>query len=245
MSDVNPRHSSPAVFAKHLPPSAGRPRVLLLDEASQRELPTEIELVQDGGEVDAVAGCVPPNHLEQWLARLRPGGRLILAHAAPAEELLAALTTAGYIHCLVEPLESGLTLYRGERPRAGSPLPVGERESHNPFLFLLINQTPNKPAWKLAPDEKPEWRAACVREPFTQQTTLLAFSSLVKAVAFMQKAVMAQWLVGINKVGKFSSQAASTWPVPLSLNPKFEIVRAWATAPPMNVDAQTALTGEE
>lgn len=238
------------MFTKHLPPSAGLPRVLLLDEASQRELPAEIELVRDGGEVDVVVGCVPPNNLEQWLARLRPGGRLILAHAASAEELLASLTSAGYIHCLVEPLESGLTLYRGERP----PLnPTTERlnaivsnsQIASPFIFLLITQTPNKPAWKLAPDETLTWRAACVREPFTQQTTLLAFSLLVKAVAFMQKAVLAQWLVGINKVGKFPSQAASTWPVPLSLNPEFEIVRAWATAPPVNVDAQTAITGEE
>lgn len=237
------------MFAKHLPPSADLPRVLLLDEASQRELPTEIEFVRDGGEVDAVVGCVRPNNLEQWLARLRPGGRLILAHTTPAEELLAALTSAGYIHCLVEPLENGLTLYRGERPRAGSPLPLenglGVRMSVAPFIFLLIIQTPNKPAWKLTPDEKLEWHAACVRDPLTQQTTLLAFSSLVKAVAFMQRAVLAQWLVGINKVGKFPSQAAPTWPVPVSLNPEFEIVRAWAIEPPISVDAHTAITGDE
>lgn len=234
------------MFAKHLPPSAGLPRVFVLDEASQRELPAEIELVPEAEQADAVVGCVRPENLEQWWARLRPGGRLILAHAAPAEELLAALTRAGFIHCLVEPLENGLTLYRGERPPSPlAPLPAGEGKSTTPFIFLLIHQTPNKPAWKLAPGEKLEWRAACVLHPQTGQITLLAFSSLVKAVAFMQKAVLAQWLVGINKVGKFRGEAASSWPAPFTLNPEFEIVRGWAVAPPVNVFSQAAITGEE
>jgi len=233
------------MFAKHLPPSANLPRVLVLDEASWRELPREIEVVTNGEEADAVVGCVRPENLERWWAQLRPGGRLILAHAAPAEELLAALTRAGFIHCLVEPLGNGLTLYRGERPRADSPLPLGEGKSATPFIFLLIHQIPNKPAWKLAPNEKLAWRAACVLHPQTGQSTLLAFSSLVKAVAFMQKAVLAQWLVGINKVGKFKTEAAPTWAAPFTLNPEFETVRGWAVAPPLNIDPQAAITGEE
>lgn len=243
------------MFAKHLPPSASLPRVLVLDEASRRELPIEIEVVTNGDEADAVVGCVRPENLEQWWTQLRPGGRLILAHAAPAEELLAALTSAGFIHCLVEPFENGLTLYRGEKPRAGSPLSTGahikvasvpeERASATPFIFLLITQTPNKPVWKLAPDEKLEWRAACGRDPLTEQISLLAFSSLVKAVAFMQKAVLAQWLAGINKVGQFRAEVAPTWDAPLTLNPEFETVRGWATAPPLSVDPQVAITGEE
>jgi hypothetical protein len=238
------------VFAKHLPPSAGLPRVLVLDEASQPELPTEIEIVLEGEEADAIVGCVPPHNLERWFRRLRPGGRLILAYAAPAEELLAALTAAGFIHCLVEPLENGLTLYRGEKPPLNSSTErlnslTNNFQTTSPFIFLLIQQNPNKPAWKLEPDELLEWRAACVRDVPTQQPTLLAFSSLVKAVAFMQKAVLAQWLVGINKVGKFKSQVAQTWPLPLTLNPEFETVQAWAIESPVSVDPQAAITGDE
>ncbi|MBL8045837.1 MAG: hypothetical protein JNL09_04810 [Anaerolineales bacterium] len=243
-------NSPPAMFAKHLPPSAGLPRVLVLDEASQRELPVEIESMPEGAEADAVVGCVPPHNLEQWFGRLRPGGRIILAHAAPAEELLAALTAAGFVHCLVEPLANGLTLYRGERPPLNSSTErlnslISNSQTISPFLFLLVHQTPNKPVWKLTPDEMLAWRAACVRNPFTEQPTLLAFSSLVKAVAFMQKAVLAQWLVGINKVGKFPSQAVQTWPAPIILNPEFEAVRAWAIETPVNIDPHTAITGDE
>ncbi|MDW8324995.1 MAG: hypothetical protein RMK99_00390 [Anaerolineales bacterium] len=248
------------LFAKHLPPSAGLPRVLALDERAAAELPPEItpaRAAPDGEQFDAIVGYAAPHALEQWLPRLRPGGRLILAGDAAPEAALAALTGAGYIHCLVEE-HAGLTLFRGERPphgssveriqfTAGSPLPLGEglgvREF--PFIFLLITQTPNKPAWKLAPDEKLEWCAATVLDPANGRPALLAFTSLVKAVAFMQPAVLAGFLSGINKIGKFRAEAAQTWPLPLIVNPNFDDWRAATLGPPLAVDPQAAITGEE
>ncbi len=250
------------MFAKHLPPSTGRPRVWALDDDAAAELPAEVELwppaLDGGAEVcDAIVGHAPPADLARWLKHLRPGGRLILAQRAAPELLLTALTTAGYIHCLVE-AHVDLTLYRGERPPLGpsvervqsladSPLPTGEGSgvSPTPFAFLLIHQTPNQPAWTLTPDEKIEWRAVTVLDPTTGQPRLLAFSSLVKAVAFMQKAVMAKWIVGVNKVGKFRAEVAQTWSYPCTLNPEFGAVWGLTLGPHFDVDPQTAITGEE
>jgi hypothetical protein len=229
------------MFAKHLPPSAGLPRVFVVNEHALADLPAEIERVQEGEACDAVVGHAPPEDLARWMERLRPGGRLILAWGADPASALAALTEAGYIHCLVEETTEA-TLYRGERPPVGastwrvqsladSPLPTGEglevRANQPPFVFLLSHQTPNKPAWKLAPDEKLEWRAVTLLDG-APPPVLLAFSSLVKAVAFMQAAIKANWLTGVNKVGKFRAEAAPGWPLPFSLNPEFERVRAAA-----------------
>ncbi|MGH2522319.1 MAG: hypothetical protein ACRDH2_07435, partial [Anaerolineales bacterium] len=197
------------MFAKHLPPSATSPRVLALDEAAAAELPEGVEMIGPArlrfapqalplapGQLDAIVGYAPPEGLDPLGRLLRPGGRLILAHPAKPESLLAALTAAGLIHCLVEPF-GDFTLYRGERPPEGAPVeriqalaagPYVPFSSH--FVFLLITQTPNKPAWKLAPDEKMEWRAVTLIDPATHQPALLAFSSLVKAVAFMQAAIL-------------------------------------------------------
>lgn len=241
------------MFAKHLPPSAGRPRVLALDADAARALPGEVELVwvhpDPVGEFDAIVGYAPPDHLAAFFQRLRPGGRLILAHPAPSRLLLAALTAAGFIHCLVESYGEA-TLYRGERPPVGSPVErlqtlTASAAQLPRSVFLLIQQSPNRPAWKLAPGERLEWHAATVLDPATGRPTLLAFSSLVKAVAFMQAAILSSWLTGINKVGKFRAEAAHTWAWPLKLNPEFELVRALTIGPAYEVDAQTAVTGEE
>jgi hypothetical protein len=259
------------MFAKHLPPSPGLPRVWALDDNAAAELPAEIELwhpsAEGGGQGgDAIVGYTPPaeGDFARWLGHLRPGGRLILAlsaaHPAEPEAVLDALQAAGYIHCLVE-VHADLTLYRGERPPLGSSvervqslstvqaarIPEAEHKGiiPNPFVFLLIHQTPNKPAWTLAPGEKIEWRAATVIDPATHRPVLLAFSSLVKAVAFMQKAVVAKWLSGVNKMGKFHVEVARTWPLPYALNLEFDAVRGLALGPRLEVDPRAAITGEE
>jgi len=113
------------------------------------------------------------------------------------------------------------------------------------YLFLLITQTPNKPAWKLAPDERVTWRAATVVPRPGAPPVLLAFSSLVKAVAYMQAAVLAQRLAGVNKVGKFPAAAMPAWPLLLALNSSFEQTRELEAGPPFEVEAQTAITVEE
>jgi hypothetical protein len=272
------------VFARHLPPSAGRPRVLALDPATASELApvADLTLAAPGGwppgPFDAVAGqaAPEPETLQALRARLRPGGRLILAAAGAPDALLRALTESGLIHCLVEAAgdEPGaaaegpgpaLVLYRGERPPLGSSLdrtqslareaspagrsalPVIDHQAlpPTPFLHLLITQTPNKPVWRLAPGEGVTWHAATLVEPASGRPALLVFSALVKAVAYMQRAVLAGQLAGINKVGKFPAAAAAGWPLKLIYNPAFEQAQAAAPGPALPVDPQLALTGEE
>jgi len=249
-------------FAKHLPPSAGLPRMLALDEATKDSLLPEIELITTlvetvaADSLDAIVGQAPPDRVPGLFRLLRPGGRLILAHPSDPETLLHALTTAGLIHCLTDS-ENGLTLYRGERPPVGSSV---ERLSNlqssvsnpsaslrpglqSPDLFLLITRTPNKPAWRLAPDEKIEWRATTILNE--DLPALLAFASLVKAVAFMQKAVLGKMINGVNKVGKFPASIVSTWELPLLVNPEFENLKSATLGPSFQVDPRTAITGDE
>jgi hypothetical protein len=215
-----------------------------------------------------------PEALAALGRQLRPGGRLIVTHTAPLEVLLAALMAAGFVHCLAEPCGAA-NLYRGERPPEGSSrerlqtlsasadaalnvgpanlrapaalaLTITDRQSlTGPYLFLLITQTPNKPAWKLGPGERLAWRAHTALHPSNAAPVLLAFSSLVKAVAFMQSAILARAVAGVNKVGKFPASAAQAWAAPLTLNPDFETVRHLKPGPPFEVDPGAAVTGEE
>jgi hypothetical protein len=249
------------VFAKHLPPSAGLPRVLTLDETAAAELAAVAEVVPGdlaalpAGPFDAVAGApmhlgqaAGPSHLAALLERLRPGGRLILTASGAPEALLATLTEAGLIHCLVE-AHGPLCLYRGERPPAGGSLARQQAlagvELKTPHVFLLVQQTPNKPAWKLAPDEPLTWQAATVLDPATGAPTLVAFSALVKAVAYMQQTILTGAGPRVNKVAKFPASAAAAWPLPYVLNPDFEALRDVPAGPPLSVDPQRAITGEE
>ncbi len=255
-----------ALCAPHLPPSAERPRVLALDSATAAELAALAEVALSataGTAYDAVAGRWQgtPEALAELVQHLRPGGRLILAapadSAADPEDLLAALVGAGCVHCLVEPA-GALTLYRGERPpEAGSTLaraqqlaaaaPAAGSAPLPRFLFLLVTQTPNKPAWKLAPGERVEWRAATSVAAPSDAPRLLAFSSLVKAVAFMQPAILAGAIGGVNKVAKFPAAAAPGWGLPLLLNPSFEALRAAGAVagPALAVEPAAAIRGEE
>jgi hypothetical protein len=244
-------------FARHLPPSAGLPRVLALDPAAALALPPGVQVLSadpaglPSGSLDAIVGCTGPAGCARWLDLLRPGGRLILACAENSQTLIDALAGAGYIHCLVEP-DGDLTLYRGERPPAGTPLeristlsaqqPRPERLP--PFLYLLISQTPNKPAWKIEPGETLHWRAATALGPHEARPVLLAFGSLVKAVAFMQPAVLARALAGVNKIGKFPARLVQSWGMPFTFNPTFDELRAAVLQAAVEVDPQAALADE-
>ena len=277
------------MFAKHLPPSAGLPRVLVLAPAAAAELAGLIQMVLaapgadewPAGPFDAIAGPAAPEQLAALGQRLRRGGRLILTHAAAPEALLEALTAAGLIHCLVE-AQGPVCLYRGERPPAGTTierhqtlaqtglpatitsdqhlpptplqaLPLTDYQLPHttypdlptPFIFLLISRTPNKPDWKLTPGEPVTWRAATLVPAAGAPPVLLGFSALVKAVAYMQGAVMARRLAGVNKVGKFPAEAMQAWPLPLALNLDFAAVSALDAGPPFEVDPRSAITGDE
>lgn len=248
------------MFARHLPPSAGRPRVLALDPATAAELaePAEVYLAGDAapaGPYDAIAGRVlfTARKVARLAEQLRPGGRLILAAAAEPEALLRTLTEAGLTHCLVE-AEGSFTLYRGERPpepdstlaRAAHLAAATSAEASQPrYLHLLVTQTPNKPAWRLAPDERVTWHAATLVPAPGAGPRLLAFSSLVKAVAYLQPAILAGAIVGVNKVAKFPASAAAGWTLPLLVNPNFDEWRGAQPGPPLAVAAEAAITGEE
>jgi hypothetical protein len=170
-----------------------------------------------------------------WLAQvnayLRPGGRLIvvLARGVVDDAGVKRLENAGYVRILaevaVETAQPGGMLLRGERvhraqdtrtrvqvaaSQDGDALDLAAFSGR--YVHLLVIQTPNKPVWALRPDDVVRWQAVTVNG------TLLAFSSLPKAVAFMQQAVLEGTIYGVNKVAKFSKAAAGAWTLPALLN---------------------------
>jgi ubiquinone/menaquinone biosynthesis C-methylase UbiE len=113
-------------------------------------------------------------------------------------------------------------------------------------LFLLIRQTPNKPAWSLQPGEVIRWEAATVTDTRTGEVALLVFSSLPKAVAFMQPTVKAGKLNGVTKIAKFSKESARAWASPALLNPPDSLPMHFTfDSPYRDIDPHTAITGEE
>jgi hypothetical protein len=168
------------------------------------------------------------------LPLLRQGGRLIIV--LPYNKLETRwgerLRETGYVRLLVEHAqEREGVLIRGERPHSQADTLArvqvatqGEQDAQDVtqyggrFVHVLVRQTPNKPAWRLAPDESIEWRcAALAREG--QAKRILAFTSLPKAVAFLQAAVLADAIRDVNKVAKFRKEAVLDWQVAVLLNP--------------------------
>ncbi len=185
------------------------------------------------------------------------------------EQLAAILDEGGFARVLVERVGEGL-IARGEKPypksstveRIALTAALGSGSGdlqvldsadlctmgRGHFVFLLIRQTPDKPPWAIAPGEPIRWDAAMITD-HDERHYLLAFTSLPKAVEFMQAAVLAGLLKGVNKVGKFERTVASRWAADVVLNPPFEALRSSAgyafkdvTLP---VDPTSAVTGEE
>ncbi|MDX2163233.1 MAG: hypothetical protein SF162_18085 [bacterium] len=187
-----------------------------------------------------------PAFLAAVLNALRPGGRYIMVsldeETAGAEQV-TTLEQNGYTRILVEqgiecPLPIG-TLVRGEKPhttadtlqrvQVASALDADrlDWDTYNGrFVYLLIRQTPHKPAWNLTDADRLEWRAAAVE--VEGGTLALAFSSLPKAVAFMQPAVLDGTVTDVNKVAKFSRETAQGWSFPLAINPTTETITGGA-----------------
>jgi SAM-dependent methyltransferase len=185
------------------------------------------------------------------------------------EQAGSVMEEAGFARVLVEQVGEGL-LARGEKPypnlstteriaaTAVQDNPVIElqildsadlaRIDRVRFVFLLVRQTPDKPPWAIQPGEPIRWDAAMVNDNVGRHY-LLAFTSLPKAVEFMQPAVIAGLLKAVNKVGKFERAAALRWAVDVLLNPPFELLRssgsfAFAGAV-LPVEPASAVTGEE
>jgi hypothetical protein len=198
---------------------------------------------------------------------LRPGGRFIaLVRPEERDHWLAALAQAGYVHLYSE-RDGDECLVRGERPPAAlrpadrmaalagtaqQALTIidprtADLRSLGRHVHLLVAQTPNKPAWRLVPTDALEWHTPVFAAP-DRAALAPAFTSLVKAVQFMQAAVLAGALPGINKVGKFSAEAARAWSFHLAVNLAFEVWRAnlgTATLAWAPLDWRTAARGDE
>lgn len=242
---------------RHLPPSGALLRLLDVNGSAGALLAgarDDLDITAAGSpsawafepdSVDAVMAlnCAPDSTLlRAALAALRPGGRLILAHSGgqPGAALVRALESAGYTRILVEaaveqPAPVGV-LMRGEKP------PIHERTADRVrliaarddapragrYVHLLVRQTPDKPAWALPPDEPVTWNAVAVAGQ--AETVLLAFSSLPKAIAFMQPAVLSGRIVGVNKVARFRWEVVNGWPHPVMLNPTDDILETHTVA---------------
>jgi hypothetical protein len=272
MTDSGMERSLIEAMAKHLPPSAASLR--LVDVGGQAaeillELRPDVDVILSPGtndgwlvkpdSIDAVVayGAAPvDNLLEAALMALRPGGRLIILdlQAQPSEGLVKLLEDGGYTRILVEPgaehpAPLGV-LMRGEKPHTEERTvdrakQVARRDSAARgvrYIHVLIQQTPNKPAWKLEAGEKVDWQAVAVVGQ--GETVLLAFSSLPKAVEFMQPAVMAGHVKDVNKIAKFRWEVARDWPFPIMLNPSDEIFDTQAVAL-LAVDPRTAEAPDE
>lgn len=258
-------------MAKHLPPSGATLR--LVDVAGSvgetlRALRPDIEVVltPSAGQpwsappssVDAVTGydVLPDAHLlAEALTALRPGGRLILmdSHGSPAESHVHTLEAAGYTRILVEtgaecPLPVGVLL-RGEKPhtethtldRARQVAAQGETRRGR-YVHLLIRQTPDKPVWRIEPGETIDWQAVGILDGNTP--SVLGFSSLPKAVEFMQPAVLAGQIVGVTKIAKFRWEVADSWPFAVAFNPSSDVFRAHSVTL-LRVDPASAESPDE
>ena len=215
--------------------------------------------------VDAVIAfdyVLNDDFLDAVQTAMRPGGRLIVVNSrgevssAPGTRL----EQSGYTRILVEtavecPLPTGV-LIRGEKPHTTADTleriqQVAQHEGDlldlatfkGRYVHLLVTQTPNKPVWTLEEGEPIHWEALAVMAG-NGALTLLVFSSLPKAVGFMQPAVMAGHINGINKVAKFSRETAATWTFPVLLNPPADVL-ATASITTVTVDPTTAEKSDE
>jgi hypothetical protein len=211
---------------------------------------TPLDTLPDDAPPDAVdsivaldyVGALDDAFLRAARQALRPGGRLIMVdtNGDPDKSIVQQLEDAGHTRILVEPAaetpEPLGVLMRGEKPHTTDSTfarikVAAQTDADNltlatfdgPYVFLLVAQTPNKPVWALKEGETLTWRAVTIHADDEQQ--LLAFTSLPKAVSFMQPAVMQGVVTDINKVGKFSRATASTWDYPVRLNPTLDTVR--------------------
>ncbi len=251
------------VMAKHLPPSGaalrlfdvgGRTGAVLAEHRGDLDITAGIptsEFLPDS--VDSIAAFDHPfddDFFKHALTMLRPGGRFIAVD--PAESVdqawVTRLETAGFTRILVEAaLESGGVLIRGEKPHTEQHTvdrikQVADSDVAFPgrYVHLLIRQTPNKPGWALKEGEKVEWQAVTVKGE--NGPVFLAFSSLPKAVAFMQPAVMTGLIKDINKVAKFSRETAQNWT--LLVNPTVETLAGQAITL-LSIDPDSAETPDE
>jgi len=195
---------------------------------------------------DAIVGCdldMSADFLAELLRLLRPGGRLIALElqAGLRSSRLQCLRGNGYVRILVEPALAGsAVLLRGEKAHTSADTrqridtvaradgdSMALRDFRGVYVHLLIQQQPNIPIWRRDPATPLSWRATALQ--CEDSVYLLAFSSLPKAVGFLQDAVLEGVLrdsLEVNKIGKFRRALALQWAQPLLLNPRLDALRA-------------------
>ncbi len=196
--------------------------------------------------------------LSSIAANMRPGGRFIavLPQGEVRECWVGLLEAGGLVRILVEPAVDGAgLLIRGEKPHttvntlariqsvARADVDLLDLAAYpGPYLHLLIRQSPNKPVWKLEAGEAIAWRALALGDE--SNAVLLAFSSLPKAVGFLQPAVLIDLVRDVNKVGKFAREVAGGWGRPVILNPPVDSIKdqqlIW-----LRIDPETAAAPDE
>lgn len=191
-----------------------------------------------------------------------------VAQRVTLAQMVEVLERIGYVRVLTERLLDGhAVLSRGERDYThlstservqrtaardvtpdGSLTPIdaaslAEAVRGN-FIFVLARYDSRRPAWE-APAQM--WQALTLMEG--EQVCLPVFSALPKAVAFMQAAIKAGALLGVNKIGKFDKRVAQAWPIAFLLNPLFDDLqrtgRFEREGAPLRLDPRSAVTGEE
>ncbi|MEM6285137.1 MAG: hypothetical protein AAF787_23295 [Chloroflexota bacterium] len=260
-------------MAKHLPPSGSRLTLWDIGGrtgTALRELRSDLDITPidtppeqwetPENSVDSIIAldydrALDDVFLSAALRVMRPGGRLIMVDSTgdPDRETVRTLESNGHIRILVEPAVEGHpgVLMRGEKPHTTDSTFARIRVAASTdddnltlktydgaYVFLLVRQSPNKPVWALRDGEVLQWHAALADGQF------IAFTSLPKAVSFMQPAVMQGIVNDISKVGKFSTATAQSWEVPVMLNPTLDDVKTMAVTF-TEVDPATAEAPDE
>lgn len=194
---------------------------------------------------DAIVACdywITPEFLARSWRALRAGGRMVivLPYESFSTRYAKPLKEAGFVRLLIETAHNGVgVLIRGERPHTtGDTLArvrvASDKDSDvltletytGRYLHFVGVQFPDKPPWKLTEADVIEWHALTLERVPMQ---VLAFTSLPKAIAFMQEAVLAGKVRHVNKVAKYRVEQVKAWGVSLLLNPTLAMLDASLT----------------
>jgi SAM-dependent methyltransferase len=235
-------------------------------------LATATQLPLSANSVDAVSiyGMVTQTSAEtrifsEALRVLRPGGRFLALTPSLSnnpQHYANLLIDNGFARVLSEVLAAGI-FFRGEKPYAAA-LSTAERiavaatttdaaevlqghqltDVRGRYLHLLIKETPNVPVWRRSPDDMLTWHTPVFETP-THPQLVVAFTSLPKAVAFMQRAVLDGVVQDVNKIAKFRKDIAAEWPFSVLLNPDIDAVGTLQTVHDSELDPHTAESPDE